>query len=57
MVKLVNMFTGIYAYSLYGNINMNYGNYVLLRVIMCYSGVTIRLLFSLTDCHLVLHKD
>ena len=30
MVKLVNMFTTIYVYSLYGNININYGNYVLL---------------------------
>ena len=29
MVKLVNMFTTIYVYSPYGNININYGNYVL----------------------------
>ena len=28
MVKLVNMFTTIYVHSLYGNININYGNYV-----------------------------
>ena len=26
MVKLVNMFTTIYTYSLYGNININYGS-------------------------------
>ena len=30
MVKHVNMFTTIYVCSLYGNININYGNYVLL---------------------------
>ena len=30
MVKLVNMFTATYVYSLYGNININYGNYLLL---------------------------
>ena len=29
-VNMTNMFTTIYVYSLYGNINMNYGNYVLL---------------------------
>ena len=30
MVKLVNVFTTTYVYSLYGKININYGNYVLL---------------------------
>ena len=31
MVKLVNMFTAIYFYSLYGNIDVNHGNYVLIN--------------------------
>ena len=30
LVKLVNMLTTIYVYSLYGNISINYGNYALL---------------------------
>ena len=55
MVKLVYMFTTtttilqlcynyIYVYSLYGNIDINYRNYVLLysNYVLGYSGVMIR---------------
>ena len=41
MGKLINMFTTTYVYRLYGNILIVVIMYYS-RVIMCYSGVTIR---------------